>query len=66
MIMFSSDKSKNIILCQMSDTELLELFKKINSTPLRFRRKLNLSSSISFGNEIEINSLPLDTAVLVT
>ena len=64
--MFSSDKSKNIILCQMSDTELLELFKKINSTPLRFRRKLNLSSSISFGNEIEINRLPLDTAVLVT
>lgn len=64
--MVSVDKSKNIILCDMSKDELLELFNRINSTPLRFRKKLNLSSSVSYGNEIEVNNLPLDKAVLLT
>ena len=34
--------------------------------PLTFRRKLNIPNNISFGNEIEINGIPLDKAVLVT
>ena len=64
--MVSVDKSKNIILCEMSDSELLELFKKINVSPLRFRKQLNLSDNVSFGNEIEVNSIPLDKAILLT
>ena len=34
--------------------------------PLTFRRKLNIPNNISFGNEIEIDGIPLDKAVLVT
>lgn len=63
--MFSVDKSSNFILCNMSKDELLKLFKRINKEPLRFRSKLNLPDYVSFGNEIEINSIPLDKSVLL-
>lgn len=64
--MFGVDRSKNIILNNMSKDELIELFKRINSTPLRFRSSLNLPLSVTFGNEIEINSISLEKARVLT
>ena len=63
--MESVGKEQNIILSSLSKNELEQLFFRINEMPLTFRRKLNIPSSISFGNEIEINGLSLDRAVLV-
>lgn len=58
--------SKNIILTDLNKDELLNVFIKINQMPLVFRKKLNLSPDISFGNEIEFNDLILkDAKVLV-
>ena len=63
--MFSMDKSSNIILCNLSNDELEKLLKRINTEPLRFRSKLNLPDYVSFGNEIEINSISMDKASLL-
>ena len=60
------DVAEKLVLSSLPNDKLLELLKEINVIPLKFRNKLNLSENISFGNEIEVNSLPLDTAVLVT
>lgn len=63
--MFSVNKSSNIILSSLDNTELLSLLFKINEVPLTFREKLFLPEYISFGNEIEINDAPLDRTVLI-
>ena len=55
--MVSVNKEDNIVLSSLSKKELLELFTKVNSMPLTFRRKLNIPNNISFGNEIEINGI---------
>lgn len=64
--MESVQKEDNIILSSLSKSELEQLFFNINQMPLTFRRKLNIPTSISFGNEIEVNGIPLDRAVLLT
>ena len=64
--MESVQKEENIILSNLSKSELEQLFFSINQMPLTFRRKLNIPTSISFGNEIEVNGIPLDRAVLLT
>ncbi len=58
--------TNNIILGNLSQAQLTELFFRINETPIYFRTKLNLPTSITFGNEIEINGIPLDVAMLIT
>lgn len=63
--MFTVDKSRNIILSSLSKEELTNLFKQINTFPMRFRKELIISQDFSFGNEIEINSIPLDKVVLL-
>lgn len=63
--MFSVDKSSNIILKSLSDDDLINLFKRINHSPLVFRDRLFLPDYISFGNEIEVNDAPLDRTVLL-
>lgn len=64
--MESVNRESNVILSSLSKKELIDLFTRINDQPLEFRRKLNIPNNISFGNEIEINGIPLDKAVLVT
>ena len=64
--MESVNRDKCVIVSSLSKNELIQLFTKINEMPLRFRRKLNIPNNISFGNEIEINGIPLDKAVLIT
>ena len=58
--------NKSLVLSTMSKKQLEELFFNINAMSLTFRKKLNIQNNISFGNEIEINGIPLDKAVLVT
>ena len=64
--MESVNRENNVILSSLSKKELIDLFTRINDMPLTFRRKLNIPNNISFGNEIEINGIPLDKAVLIT
>ncbi len=64
--MFSIRKEDNIILTDLSVSELTSLFERINSSPLLYRARLSIPKSMSFGNEIEINNLPLNKAVLIT
>ena len=64
--MESVNRESNVILSSLSKKELVDLFTRINDQPLEFRRRLNIPNNISFGNEIEINGIPLDRAVLIT
>ena len=64
--MESVKKEGNVVLSSLSKKDLISLFSKINEMPLTFRRRLNIPNNISFGNEIEINGIPLDRAVLIT
>ncbi|HIS17473.1 MAG TPA: amidoligase family protein [Candidatus Coprovivens excrementavium] len=58
-------KNNNIILSDLS-MEQLELFlKRVNVTPLKFRKSLDLPEYISFGNEIEINGIDFNTAEII-
>ncbi len=64
--MLSINKSRNIILSSLTKDELDNLFKEINKLPMKFRRNLVLSEDITFGNEIEVNNVQLNKAVLMT
>lgn len=63
--MFSVNKADNVILSSLSNDDLISLFRKINETPLSFRNRLYLPDYVSFGNEIEVNDMPLDKTVLL-
>lgn len=63
--MFSVNKEDNIILRDLSKEELVDLFHKINETPLQFRRTLHLPEYITFGNEIEIDGVSEPKAKIV-
>lgn len=64
--MLSINKSRNIILSSLTKDELDTLFMEINKIPMKFRRSLVLPEDITFGNEIEVNNMPLNKAVLTT
>lgn len=54
------DIQNNIILSNLTKSELNDLLKKINKDPLLFRKKLNLPVFVSFGVEIEGDGLTED------
>lgn len=60
--MVSVNSKNNIVLTSLNKDELISFFYKINQMPLTFRKRLNLSPDISFGNEIEFNDLVLSEA----
>jgi len=58
-------KNASIILSSLSQKKLEQLLIEINNTPLYFRNSLNLPSYISFGNEIEVNGISVQSAEIV-
>lgn len=63
--MISVSMTDNIIVSSLSYDDLISLFRTINNIPLNFRDRLYLPDYMSFGNEIEVNDMPLDKTVLL-
>lgn len=63
--MFKVTLKDNIMVSSLSKDDLVSLFKTINNIPLNFRDRLYLPDYMSFGNEIEVNDIPLDKTVLL-
>lgn len=52
----------NTTLCSLSKSQLISFLRIINKKDLVFRDELDLSPTISYGNEIEVNGIELEHA----
>ena len=50
------------IIEDLSKNSFMDLLHYLNSTRMQYRKSLNLPSSVTFGNEIEVNDIILDDA----
>ena len=57
--------TNNTILSSLNKDELLSLFREINNMSLRYRDFLNLPDYVTFGNEIEVNNIPLHISLFL-
>ena len=64
--MIDINRKNTIILQDLSNNELTQLFHNINVTPLTFRTTLNIPDNITFGNEIEVNDISEERASFFT